>query len=41
MIFYDGAAIDIGEAVAETLLLDLDPYPRAPGAEEVAARRRG
>ena len=27
-------AIDVGEAVAETLSLSLDPYPRAPGAEE-------
>ncbi|HEV2815794.1 MAG TPA: DUF177 domain-containing protein [Allosphingosinicella sp.] len=34
VVFYDGAAIDVGEAVAETLLLNLDPYPRAPGAEE-------
>ena len=34
VIFYDSAAIDVGEAVAETLLLNLDPYPRAPGAEE-------
>lgn len=34
MIFYDEAAIDVGEAVAETLLLNLDPYPRAPGAEQ-------
>ena len=33
-VFYDGAAIDVGEAVAETLSLSLDPYPRAPGAEE-------
>ena len=32
--FYDGAAIDVGEAVAETLALSLDPYPRAPGAEQ-------
>jgi uncharacterized metal-binding protein YceD (DUF177 family) len=32
--FYDGAAIDLGEAVAETLALSLDPYPRSPGAEE-------
>jgi uncharacterized metal-binding protein YceD (DUF177 family) len=28
-----GGAVDIGEAVAETLGLALDPYPRAPGAE--------
>ena len=34
VIYYDGAAIDLGEAVAETLALALDPYPRAPGAEE-------
>jgi uncharacterized metal-binding protein YceD (DUF177 family) len=34
LVFYDSASIDVGEAVAETLLLSLDPYPRAPGAEE-------
>jgi uncharacterized metal-binding protein YceD (DUF177 family) len=34
VIFYDGAAVDLGEAVAETLSLSLDPWPRAPGAEE-------
>ncbi|MDB5694240.1 MAG: hypothetical protein JWO81_3303 [Alphaproteobacteria bacterium] len=33
VIFYDGAAIDLGEAAAETLSLSLDPWPRAPGAE--------
>ena len=32
VIFYDGAAADLGEAVAETMSLALDPYPRAPGA---------
>lgn len=31
--FYDGGAVDAGEAAAETLSLALDPYPRAPGAE--------
>jgi uncharacterized metal-binding protein YceD (DUF177 family) len=31
--FYAGGAIDLGEAVAETLSLSLDPFPRAPGAE--------
>ena len=35
VVFYDGASIDVGEAVAETLSLNLDPWPRAPGAEEV------
>ncbi len=34
VVFYDRGSIDAGEAVAETLLLNLDPYPRAPGAEE-------
>jgi uncharacterized metal-binding protein YceD (DUF177 family) len=38
--FYDGASVDLGEAVAETLSLALDPYPRAPGAEE-ALREAG
>lgn len=39
-VFYDGGAIDLGEAVAETLSLALDPWPRAPGAEE-ALREAG
>ena len=30
----DGGAIDLGEAAAETMALALDPFPRAPGAEE-------
>lgn len=34
VVFYDSASIDLGEAVAETLSLALDPYPRAPGADE-------
>ena len=34
VIFYDGAFVDLGEAVAETLSLALDPYPRAVGAEQ-------
>jgi uncharacterized metal-binding protein YceD (DUF177 family) len=29
---YDGAMIDLGEAAAEQVALDLDPYPRSPGA---------
>lgn len=40
VVFYDGGAIDIGEAVAETLSLSLDPYPRAPDAE-AALREAG
>lgn len=38
VVFYDAEEIDIGEAVAETLALNLDPYPRAPGAEEALHR---
>ena len=34
VVFYDSETIDVGEAVAETLALNLDPYPRAPGAEQ-------
>lgn len=33
IVFYEGGAIDLGEAAAETLALALDPYPRSPGAE--------
>ena len=32
-LFHDGAAIDTGEAAAQSLMLALDPYPRAPEAE--------
>ncbi len=39
-MFYTGSAIDLGEAAAETLALALDPFPRAPGAEE-ALREAG
>jgi uncharacterized metal-binding protein YceD (DUF177 family) len=34
-IFHDGAAIDLGGAIADTLALELDPYPRSAGAEAV------
>jgi len=34
-IDYDGGAIDLGEAVAETLALSLDPFPRAADADAV------
>jgi len=33
-IEYERGAIDLGEAVAQTLALALDPFPRAPGADE-------
>ena len=32
-VFHDGSAIDLGEAIADTLALSLDPYPRSAGAE--------
>lgn len=32
-VFYDGAAIDLGNAIADTLALSLDPYPRCAGAD--------
>ncbi len=33
VVFYDGASVDLGEAVAETLSLALNPYPRSPEAD--------
>ena len=32
-LFHDGAAIDLGTAVADTLALALDPFPRGPNAD--------
>lgn len=34
-IDYAGGAIDLGEAVAETLALSLDPFPRSPDADAI------
>jgi uncharacterized metal-binding protein YceD (DUF177 family) len=33
VVFYDGAAIDLGTAIADTLALSIDPYPRSAGAD--------
>jgi uncharacterized metal-binding protein YceD (DUF177 family) len=33
-VIHDGQAIDLGEAVADSLALALDPYPRGPKADE-------
>jgi len=33
-IFYEGGAVDLGEAAAQTLALALDPFPRAPDADD-------
>jgi len=32
-VFHDGASIDLGTAIADTLALSLDPYPRSAGAD--------
>jgi uncharacterized metal-binding protein YceD (DUF177 family) len=33
VVFYDGAAIDLGSAIADTLALSIDPYPRSAAAD--------
>ncbi len=33
VVFHDGSAIDLGGAIADTLALSLDPYPRSAGAD--------
>jgi uncharacterized metal-binding protein YceD (DUF177 family) len=33
IVFHDGSAIDLGSAIADTLALGLDPYPRSAGAQ--------
>ncbi len=33
VVFHDGAAIEIGSAIADTLALALDPFPRGPNAD--------
>lgn len=38
MIEYENAQIDLGEAVAQTLYLALDPYPRGPDADSAAKK---
>ena len=40
VVFHEGGAVDLGEAVAQTLALALDPYPRSPAAE-TALREAG
>lgn len=40
VVFYEGSAVDLGEAVAETLSLALDPFPRSAAAE-AALREAG
>jgi uncharacterized metal-binding protein YceD (DUF177 family) len=33
VVFHDGSSIDLGGAIADTLALSVDPYPRSAGAE--------
>jgi uncharacterized metal-binding protein YceD (DUF177 family) len=33
VVFHDGAAVDLGAAIADTLALSLDPYPRSASAD--------
>lgn len=33
IVFHDGASIDLGTAIADTLALSLNPYPRSASAE--------
>jgi uncharacterized metal-binding protein YceD (DUF177 family) len=40
VVFYDGSAIDLGSAIADTLALSLDPYPRSASAD-AALREAG
>ena len=40
VVFHDGTNIDLGAAIADTLALGLDPYPRSAGAE-LALREAG
>ena len=39
-VYYDGAMIDLGGAIADTLALSLDPYPRSASAD-AALREAG
>jgi uncharacterized metal-binding protein YceD (DUF177 family) len=40
VVFHDGATIDLGSAIADTLALALNPYPRSASAE-AALREAG
>ena len=33
VVFYDGGEIDLGSAIADTLALSIDPYPRSASAD--------
>jgi len=38
--YLDGPAVDVGAVAVEELALALEPYPRAPGADEALAALR-
>ena len=40
VVFHDGAVIDLGSAIADTLALNIDPYPRSASAD-AALREAG
>jgi uncharacterized metal-binding protein YceD (DUF177 family) len=40
IVFYEGGAIDLGTAIADTLALALNPYPRSAAAE-IALKEAG
>lgn len=40
VVFHDGARIDLGAAIADSMALALDPYPRSAGAD-AALREAG
>lgn len=40
VVFYDGSVIDLGSAIADTLALSIDPYPRCAEAD-TALREAG
>ncbi len=40
IVEYSGGHFDLGEALAQTLYLALDPYPRGPGADDPDARKK-
>ncbi|WP_339823540.1 YceD family protein [uncultured Parasphingorhabdus sp.] len=39
IVEYEQAQVDLGEAIAQTLYLSLDPFPRGPNADEVARKK--
>tara|TARA_R110000824_G_scaffold3839_12_gene18415 strand:+ start:16980 stop:17504 length:525 start_codon:yes stop_codon:yes gene_type:complete len=39
LVEYELAQLDLGEAIAQTLYLSLDPFPRGPDADAVARKK--